>query len=1102
MDKTHVQQSSAKTNGNQSTHVAKARSNKKPSTAHEVPARSPSHLLSASGNLSPTQILHLQRTLGNHAVGRLIQAKLTISHPGDPYEREADRVADTVMRMAEPEATEEEVPQVQAKPLVAQITPLVQRTPAQPMEMEEEEEKTVAPKALVQRVPVAVREDDEEEKVAPKLEPGAELQEEEEGEAVQAKVEIGTDLQRQTKEDEKNEEQTLESPPLMQRQMEAEEKEAVQTKPFSASLSPIRTISPVSAKSPSLTVQRLCTECEDDLARTKPIDNRLLTPGHVRAQRKEGPVSTAQVTPSVSANIHALHLQGGGSPLSPATRTFFEPRFGADFGQVRVHTGARAEETAKSINARAFTVGRSIAFGAGQYAPASQEGRHLLAHELTHVVQQNGEQLQTTGGAQSEWEKGTFNFPLTDLKRTAGNSPTGALLAPRANVTVQRGSPGSGLGTVPLPSPGDPFGLLAPKDDQLRFTNRSFPKLSLPTVCPSCHDTKPIGPQLPQFVDRDATEPRLVTWGTESDLMLHHGGSVRILQLVPNATDTLVDDYGVGLTKRITSSHEFEGSDAARVRGADTIRLRWGDIRPPVRNGLTTWYRNQLMEAVAMTPKWASPVLDPNALRTSLASHYGERAPLGRWDAVAVPGQKYGVFEIDDIGLGQVWFHLPGRPLWRYQISQGDFIRHDPFVAAVAEQVYDSTKWILQVMPFIMKVGAFALGFSGSVAVIIAAIVLDELATEMQADAEGRPGRSVEEILGSGATQLIVDRIFHGLLGGGAGRAAAGLGKSAARIEKIAESAVPAIRRELVQIEKPLVKQALEAGTARKVTDEALKAEGHVLEVAVEAAGESHIFRLNRKGAWCRFTKPICELDLGADIATAAKSPSSFTTANLADTRALIGTVKDEISFLGKMYERMRAAGRVDMALLSKEERALLDQLAPSGDAAKLSLRELRDLPKKLGLERDVAGAFAQEAKLIKQLYREGRPLYEIMRVASPSFAARSRVLGEAYGRDAATGIAARSGALEVDHVVPLNDIVRMSGFDKLRPERQLEIVNDVKNLRAIDSLANSSRGDRSWWSWAQAQIHYDFPQIAKMRALENELRIYVEGRIRVLSRP
>lgn len=70
-------------------------------------------------------------------------------------------------------------------------------------------------------------------------------------------------------------------------------------------------------------------------------------------------------------------------------RHYFEPRFGYDFSQVRVHTDAKAAESARAVNALAFTVGRDVAFGAGQYAPGTTEGKRLLAHELTHVVQQN-----------------------------------------------------------------------------------------------------------------------------------------------------------------------------------------------------------------------------------------------------------------------------------------------------------------------------------------------------------------------------------------------------------------------------------------------------------------------------------------------------------------------------------------------------------------------------------------------------------------------------------------------------------------------------------------------------------------------------------------
>ncbi len=81
---------------------------------------------------------------------------------------------------------------------------------------------------------------------------------------------------------------------------------------------------------------------------------------------------------------------GQGQPLDAATRGFYESRFGHDFGHVRLHTDARAAASARSINAQAYTVGRDIVFGAGRYAPGTSGGAVLLAHELTHVVQQTG----------------------------------------------------------------------------------------------------------------------------------------------------------------------------------------------------------------------------------------------------------------------------------------------------------------------------------------------------------------------------------------------------------------------------------------------------------------------------------------------------------------------------------------------------------------------------------------------------------------------------------------------------------------------------------------------------------------------------------------
>ena len=83
-------------------------------------------------------------------------------------------------------------------------------------------------------------------------------------------------------------------------------------------------------------------------------------------------------------------LRSPGRPLEPATRRFMEPRFGHDFSKVRVHADARAAASAQAVQAQAFTLGQEVVFGAGQYAPETMRGKRLLAHELTHVVQQSG----------------------------------------------------------------------------------------------------------------------------------------------------------------------------------------------------------------------------------------------------------------------------------------------------------------------------------------------------------------------------------------------------------------------------------------------------------------------------------------------------------------------------------------------------------------------------------------------------------------------------------------------------------------------------------------------------------------------------------------
>jgi Domain of unknown function (DUF4157) len=88
------------------------------------------------------------------------------------------------------------------------------------------------------------------------------------------------------------------------------------------------------------------------------------------------------------AAVHEV-LRTPGQPLEPSARTYLEPLFNHSFGDVRIHADARAAESAKSINATAYTVGKEVVFDAGAHNPGAPEGRRLLAHELAHVVQQS-----------------------------------------------------------------------------------------------------------------------------------------------------------------------------------------------------------------------------------------------------------------------------------------------------------------------------------------------------------------------------------------------------------------------------------------------------------------------------------------------------------------------------------------------------------------------------------------------------------------------------------------------------------------------------------------------------------------------------------------
>jgi outer membrane protein OmpA-like peptidoglycan-associated protein len=149
----------------------------------------------------------------------------------------------------------------------------------------------------------------------------------------------------------------------------------------------------------------------------------------------------ATPTNSVPPIVHEV-LRSPGQPLDRGTRAFMESRFGHDFSGVRIHSDERAAESARSVNALAYTVGRDLVFGIGQYSPGTMVGKRLLAHELTHVVQQGSGAVPMRSslelGATDTWQEREAESIASRLISGASAQTTTDIGAPMQKGVVQR----------------------------------------------------------------------------------------------------------------------------------------------------------------------------------------------------------------------------------------------------------------------------------------------------------------------------------------------------------------------------------------------------------------------------------------------------------------------------------------------------------------------------------------------------------------------------------------------------------------------------------------------------------------------------------------
>ncbi|MBL7879000.1 MAG: DUF4157 domain-containing protein [Chryseobacterium gambrini] len=131
-------------------------------------------------------------------------------------------------------------------------------------------------------------------------------------------------------------------------------------------------------------LQKKCATCEqEEKLRMKPLAESI-SPLIQRSSSEIGGVAPSHVENQINSS------RGGGSVMDHETKNFMENRFGTDFSDVKIHTGSEAVQMSRELNSQAFAVGNDIYFNEGKYNPTSDSGKHLLAHELTHTIQQSG----------------------------------------------------------------------------------------------------------------------------------------------------------------------------------------------------------------------------------------------------------------------------------------------------------------------------------------------------------------------------------------------------------------------------------------------------------------------------------------------------------------------------------------------------------------------------------------------------------------------------------------------------------------------------------------------------------------------------------------
>ena len=400
-------------------------------------------------------LLDAQRAVGNQdlqrRLGLPVQPKLTVNSPGDAYEMEADRMADAIVKSPDrPGAAPKPVGSVlQRKP--TEGSP--QRAPEKKADDKKKPDAQKAPdkksddkkKPDAQKAPEK-KADDKKKPDAQKA-PEKKADDKKKPDAQKAPEKKADDKKKPDAQKAPEKKADDKKKPDAQK---APEKKSDEKKP-DAQKAPDKKSDDKKKPDAQRTAQESKTLEQEALERGRRADDD--APGAAQAvQAKEDDAGGGGLA-SVPEDVERVIVQhrGRGEPLSPEDRAFLEPRFGQDLSGVRIHTDGEAQRAAQRLSAKAFTVGRDIYFAPGKFAPQTSEGLHLLAHEVTHTLQQqpSGPPKSPAPAAAGPTQAPAGPGPAAPAAGKAAPGATGA--GPTAPLTP---APGSVVQRLPAPGPG------------------------------------------------------------------------------------------------------------------------------------------------------------------------------------------------------------------------------------------------------------------------------------------------------------------------------------------------------------------------------------------------------------------------------------------------------------------------------------------------------------------------------------------------------------------------------------------------------------------------------------------------------------------------